>query len=99
MTYKVQEGESNALSTGKSSNSSSSSNAAAGLMSFVESVLLSEVVALVVCGVEPDAGAPDIAESRERLHREGIRVSVKVKVGWVSRESWGIFKVGAYSQE
>lgn len=31
-------------------------------MSFVESVFLSEVVALVVCGAAPDAGAADIVE-------------------------------------
>jgi len=52
----------NALSTGKSSNSSSSSNAAAGLTSFDESVL-SEVVAFV-CGAAPEAGAADIVEWR-----------------------------------
>lgn len=47
------------LSTGKSSNSSSSSNAAAGFVSFEESGLFSELVALVV-GAAPDAGAADM---------------------------------------
>jgi hypothetical protein len=54
--------ESNVLSTGKSSNSSSSSNAAAGFVSFVESALLSVAVALVVGGA-PDAGAADMMGS------------------------------------
>jgi hypothetical protein len=56
--------EGNVLSTGKSSNSSSSSKAAAGFVSFV-SVPLSVVVALVVCGAAPEAGAADIVRRGE----------------------------------
>ena len=48
------------LSTGKSSNSSSSSNAAVGFASLLGSEVLSEVVAFVVA-CEPPAGAADIA--------------------------------------
>lgn len=51
---------SNVLSTGKSSNSSSSSNAAAGFWSFVGWVFASDVIALVVGGTAPVAGAPDM---------------------------------------
>jgi hypothetical protein len=54
----------NVLSTGKSSNSSSSSKAAAGFVSFV-SVPLSVVVALVVGGAAPEAGAADIVKRAE----------------------------------
>lgn len=49
----------NLLSTGKSSNSSSSSRAAAGFVSFVGSAFLSVVVALVAGGA-PEAGAADM---------------------------------------
>jgi hypothetical protein len=52
------------LSTGKSSNSSSSSKAAVGLVSFVGSAVLSAgvVVALAAAGgAAPEAGAPDMA--------------------------------------
>jgi hypothetical protein len=58
---------SNVLSTGKSSNSSSSSKAAAGFVSFVGSVLLSAVVAFAVCGAPPEVGAPDILYGYEGL--------------------------------
>ncbi len=51
--------EDNVLSTGKSSNSSSSSNAAAGFVSFVGSAFLSVVVALAA-GAAPEAGAADM---------------------------------------
>jgi hypothetical protein len=53
------EHEGNVLSTGKSSNSSSSSNAAAVFVSFVGSAFLSAVVALTA-GAAPEAGAADM---------------------------------------
>ena len=73
----------NALSTGKSSNSSSSSSAAAGLTSFVGSVvLLSVVVALVVCGAAPDAGAADMVQEERGRSRGRVGYVVCCEYGW-----------------
>lgn len=52
--------ESNALSTGKSSNSSSSSNAAAGFPSFDGGAFLSGEPVFFAAGAAPDVGAADI---------------------------------------
>jgi hypothetical protein len=60
----------NILSTGKSSNSSSSSNAAAGFTSFDESALFSDDVALVV-GTAPAFGAADMIKECE-MDFEGV---------------------------
>ena len=60
----------NILSTGKSSNSSSSSNAAAGFTSFDESALFSDDVALVV-GAAPAFGAADMIKECE-MDFEGV---------------------------
>jgi hypothetical protein len=73
----------NVLSTGKSSNSSSSSKAAASFVSFV-SALLSVVVALVVCGAAPEAGAADIVRrgSRSYSRKES---DARMKTGSLAR--------------
>jgi hypothetical protein len=60
----------NILSTGKSSNSSSSSNAAAGFTSFDESALFSDDVALVA-GAVPAFGAADMIKECE-MDFEGV---------------------------
>ena len=83
-SHSIPGGRDNVLSTGKSSNSSSSSNAATDLTSFVESVL-SEVEALVVCGVELDAGAADIVAIYEICE---VSIDVFLQRSRCLEESW-----------